>query len=211
MSVISPTLSLGTHLPAGWGYQGCWTDYGRRKLSGPSYVDHENITQASCVTFCNDKSYPFAGVEFGQECYCGYVIGAGSELKDDTECDFTCPGASDEACGAGFRLNVFYNNLLNTAQVNPGPPGTSRVGCFTDDVYARALSTFQASEDGMTVARCTSSCKATGYTLAGVEFGRECFCGNSVDNNATTTDEGCDMVCTGDNAEFCGGADRLDL
>ena len=211
MSVVSPTLSPGATLPMGWGYHGCWTDYGRRKLSGPSYVDSENMTPASCIAFCNNKRYPFAGVELGQECYCGYVIGAGSEKKNDTECDFICPGALGEACGAGFRLNVFYNRLLDYAHTNPGPPGTSRMGCLTDDIYARALSVLQASEDGLTVAQCTSSCKAAGHTLAGLEFGRECFCGDTIDNNATTTEEGCDMPCTGDRTEFCGGADRLDL
>ena len=174
-------------------------------------MDGENMTQASCIDFCAEKSYPFAGVEYGQECYCANIIGAGSEKENDSECYFACTGGIEEACGAGFRLNVFYNELLDNTYTNSGPPGTSRIGCLVDDVYARALSVFQASEDDMTVAGCTSSCTAAGHTLAGVEFGRECFCGDSIDNNATTTEEGCDMTCTGNKTEFCGGADRLDL
>lgn len=212
MSNISFTALLGTNLPTAWSYHGCWTDYGRRKLAGNSYVDSKNMTQENCVAFCQNNTYAYAGIEYGEECYCGNVIGAGSELKNDTECDFKCPGTPDENCGAGNRLNVFLNGgLLDYVVTDPGPPGTKYLGCLTDDVYARALSVFQASEDEMTVARCTSSCKTAGYKLAGVEYSRECFCGDSMENNATMTDEGCDMNCAGDDMEFCGGADRLNL
>ncbi|XPS68135.1 hypothetical protein M3J09_000426 [Ascochyta lentis] len=101
--------------------------------------------------------------------------------------------------------------LMKHVVINPGPPGTEYLGCLTDSVEARALSLFQTSEDDMTVFACTSSCKALGYTLAGLEYSRQCFCGDSIDNNATMTDEGCDMTCVGNSSEFCGGADRLNL
>lgn len=211
MGTIPSALSLGAPLPTGWDYYGCYTDYGRRKLTGPSYVDAENMTQESCVSFCNSNGHPYAGVEYGRECYCGFVIGAGSERKEDTECDFRCPGAADEACGSDFRLSVFYTGLLDHTRTNPGPNGTLRIGCLTDNMHARTLSVFQASEDGMTVGRCTSNCHAAGHSLAGLEFGRECWCGNSLNNNATATDEGCDMRCAGNSTEFCGGAERLEV
>lgn len=204
-------LTVGANLPPDWSYYGCYTDYGRRKLAGPSYVDTENMTQASCVAFCDDNNHPYAGIEYGQECYCGLVIGAGSEGMNDTECNFQCSGALGEACGSSNRLSVFHSELLDNTSTNTGPNGTSRIGCLTDNVYARALSVFQASGDGMTVAQCTSSCKAANYSTAGLEYGRECWCGDTLNNNATITDEGCDMGCAGDSMEFCGGVGRLDL
>lgn len=210
MSITSSTLSLGVNLPIGWNYHGCWTDYGRRKLAGPSYTDIANMTQQNCISFCNDKNHPYAGLEYGQECYCGLTIGTSSESKDNTECAIKCSGADEEACGAGNRLTVFYTDLLNYTRTNPGPLNTSRIGCIIDDVYARTLPIAQTSEDSMTVDKCTTSCKAAGYNIAGLEFGRECFCGNDLENNATITDEGCDMRCAGDSSEFCGGYGRLD-
>ncbi|KAF1923736.1 WSC-domain-containing protein [Didymella exigua CBS 183.55] len=204
-------LSVGANLPAGWSYHGCYTDYGRRKLAGSLFVDTGNMTQASCVAFCDQNNYPYAGIEYGQECYCGLAIGAGSARSNETECDFPCPGNVSEACGSNNRLSVFYNSLADATQTNTGPNGTSRIGCLADNVYARALSVFQASGDSMTVAHCTSSCKAANYSTAGLEYGRECWCGDTLDNNATITDEGCDIRCTGNSSEFCGGSQRLDL
>lgn len=204
-------LTTGANLPADWDYYGCYTDYGRRKLAGPSFADAGNMTQASCVAFCEDNSYPYAGVEYGQECYCGLAIGPGSVSRNNTECDFPCPGNVTEACGSNNRLSVFYSGRANSTQTNAGPNGTSRIGCLTDNVYARALSVLQASSDSMTVAQCTSACKASKHSTAGLEYGQECWCGDTLDNNATLTDEGCDMRCAGNSSEFCGGSGRLDL
>lgn len=211
MSDLAVAALLGSNLPTEWAYHGCWTDYGRRKLSGLSYVNSKNMTQENCIAFCDSHRFAYAGIEYGQECYCGHVLGASSESRNNTECDFRCSGDAEENCGAGYRLNVFYNGLLDSTVINPGPPGTSHIGCLTDNVYARALSVFQASEDNMTVARCTSSCMTAGYKFAGLEYGEQCFCGDSMENNATITNEGCDMACAGDENSFCGGAERLNL
>ena len=204
-------LAVDANLPANWTYYGCYTDYGKRKLAGSSYVDSGNMTQARCVTFCDNNGYPYAGIEYGQECYCGLAIGVGSIKSNNAECNFPCPGNASEACGSDNRLNVAYNNLADRTQTNPGPNGTSRIGCLTDNVYARALTVLQASNDGMTVAQCTSGCKSANYNTAGLEWGRECWCGDTLNNNATTTSEGCDMRCAGNSSEFCGGYGTLDL
>lgn len=211
MSITAPLLSLGTNLPPIWTYNGCYTDYERRKLSGPSYYDSLNMTQASCVAFCSTINYPYAGVEYSSECYCGLTIGSGSSKLDDAECGFTCSGNATEVCGAGNRLSVFYAQTLDTTRTNPGPEGTQRLGCVVDDVYKRVLAVLKASEEEMTVAKCMESCKADGFSIAGVEFGRECFCGDGLGEDAVMTEEGCDMRCTGNATEFCGGATRMDV
>lgn len=211
MSITAPYLSLGVNLPPTWTYHGCYTDYERRKLAGPSYYDASNMTQASCVAFCNTAAHPYAGVEYGSECYCGLTIGSGSSKANDSECGFSCPGNATEACGAGNRLSVFYAEALDSTRTNPGPEGTQRIGCVVDDVYKRVLAVLKASEDGMTITRCTESCKADGFSIAGVEYGRECFCGDGLGEDVVMTEEGCDMRCAGNATEFCGGAARMDV
>jgi len=65
---------------------------------------------------------------------------------------------------------------------------------------------------GLTPQKCMDACYAAGYSLAGVEYADECYCGNSVVNGgAQTTNDGCDMVCQADSAHYCGGPDRLNL
>jgi hypothetical protein len=130
-----------------------------------------NMTQNSCIARCYDKKYPYAGIEYGQECYCGLIIGTDSDIEDDRERSFKYSGVAEEACGSNKRLTVFCRELLNFTRTSPGPPNTSHIGSFTDDVYAGTLAIAQSSDDDMTVARCTSSCRSAGFTIAGLEYG----------------------------------------
>jgi hypothetical protein len=58
------------------------------------------------------------------------------------------------------------------------------------------------------------------YQYAGIEYGRECWCGDTLDlggNRSAVTvaakvvDSECDFRCPGNQAEFCGGRVRLSL
>jgi hypothetical protein len=45
---------------------------------------------------------------------------------------------------------------------------------------------------------CTSTCNTAGYTIAGVEYGSQCFCGNALAAyTVKTVDEGCSITCPG--------------
>lgn len=70
----------------------------------------------------------------------------------------------------------------------------------------------------MTVEMCLQVCSK--YTWAGVEYGRECWCGNrlsldgrqaakTLGKNVTDTD--CKTLCPGDKKTFCGAGNRLSL
>ncbi|KAL1835210.1 hypothetical protein VTK73DRAFT_6001 [Phialemonium thermophilum] len=63
----------------------------------------------------------------------------------------------------------------------------------------------------MTVAKCTAACQASGYILAGVEYGGECYCGNTIANGGKPASSGCDMTCNGNQSEICGGPSRLNV
>ena len=64
----------------------------------------------------------------------------------------------------------------------------------------------------MTVAACTTACAA--YTYAGVEYSGECYCGNDLTAPGGPAPDGlagCNMLCNGNQTEYCGGPNRLDL
>ena len=67
----------------------------------------------------------------------------------------------------------------------------------------------------MTVEACEAACKAAGYVLAGLEYSDQCWCGNSVMNGGAYVGadgtSGCDMACSGNAAEWCGGSNRLSV
>jgi len=59
-------------------------------------------------------------------------------------------------------------------------------GCFTDGQAARGLSNFTtAPSTSMTVESCVSSCQTRGYGRADVEYGSECYCGNTLATTST--------------------------
>ncbi|PSS14960.1 hypothetical protein M430DRAFT_51625 [Amorphotheca resinae ATCC 22711] len=93
-------------------------------------------------------------------------------------------------------------------------------GCYSEATNGRALSALSPAPatDGFTIELCAAACQ--GYLY----FDRDlmltpflCYCGNSLGAgsvNQTSSDpsvNGCNMVCTGNAKEYCGGPDRLDL
>ncbi|KAF2153926.1 putative WSC domain protein, partial [Myriangium duriaei CBS 260.36] len=94
--------------------------------------------------------------------------------------------------------------------------GWAYQGCANDDVNSRTLtgtsniySTNQATTD---VETCIKSC--LGSTYAGLEYGKQCFCGNSVatDRLPQASQLGaCNMPCAGNSSQVCGGGSQLSL
>jgi hypothetical protein len=52
---------------------------------------------------------------------------------------------------------------------------------------------------------CVAYCDKNGYSMAGTEFGGQCFCANKLNVATLLTDDQCDMKCEGDATENCGG------
>ncbi|KIM21516.1 hypothetical protein M408DRAFT_102761 [Serendipita vermifera MAFF 305830] len=170
------------------------------------------MTNAYCQTYCDSHGYSVAGTEWSKECFCDNSIDS-SLLTDDTSCDMTCTGAP-EVCGGSARITVRQNQGTVT---NPGHEKVgdwAGQGCYVDSVSSRALPT-QIFIDGMTIEKCTTACFNSGFKYAGVEYGRECFCADTIvtgsGNAGTPATDGCTMSCVGNAAETCGGSDRINI
>lgn len=82
------------------------------------------------------------------------------------------------------------------------PSGWSYVGC-TRDSSNRVL-TLQSSSSSMTLQTCLSACAQQGATYGGVEFGKECYCGKSLNGGSTLADSVCSSTCPGGGSTYCG-------
>lgn len=196
---------------SGWSYAGCYTDTpASRGLSSAGYND-DAMTDAKCIQFCDQRGYGRAGVEFGKECFCGYDVQSPSTLSSDSNCNYPCPGDSSEPCGGYGYMNVFSNGVSGPTEA-PGPAGWKSLGCYTDSVSSRTLATNLSPSDGIVfVESCTNLCQQQGFQYAGVEYGRECYCGNQILAPGAPASSGCNMACTGNSKELCGGASRMNL
>jgi WSC domain len=92
---------------------------------------------------------------------------------------------------------------------NPTIPNWSYTGCYTDVLSARVLSGITFANLGnhnTTTTGCVSYCNAQGYSIAGTEYGGQCFCDNSLASASTKVgDDKCNMACEGDGTQLCGG------
>lgn len=218
-----------------WSYVGCYTEAtGGRALTGLNNpIPGPQVSIENCTSAC--QGYAYAGMEYSQECYCGNTLGAGSVLANGGSdpntngCSMTCGANSTEYCGGANRLSLYHTNNTTPGSpptTNPTPTGGPVIpqtvgnwayyGCVSDGVNGRTLNgnvnPIPAAQNS--VENCTSACQ--GYVYAGMEYSGECYCGNSFNGGAlvdgtTPAATGCNMLCTGNSSEYCGGPNRLSV
>ncbi|KAK9423053.1 putative WSC domain-containing protein [Seiridium unicorne] len=94
------------------------------------------------------------------------------------------------------------------------PNGASYVGCASEIQNGRALPLKPTSDAKMTISMCLASCSSNGYPVAGLEYGRECWCGNALDAGVKLeagVKGACGMPCAGDQSQTCGGPSLLSV
>ncbi|KAM0543619.1 hypothetical protein ACHAPJ_012206 [Fusarium lateritium] len=215
----------------GWSYLGCYIDSTtKRALDGPVHYPTQ-LTAEACVDICADAGYAYAGMEYAQECFCGSK--KPTTKAPEADCSMACNGDADQPCGAGDRLTVFGKSSAGTTSVSPSDPaetdpvstksatvpvatdipdGWAYRGCYIDPP-GRALSPAPGgTSSSMTPQKCIATCIENDFTIAGLEYAEECYCGNALNNAASkTTESDCSMACSGDSSQKCGAGNRLSL
>ncbi|RFU32443.1 hypothetical protein B7463_g3865, partial [Scytalidium lignicola] len=97
-----------------YNYYGCYNETVQlnntgnlRALSGGPTESLNNMTVATCINFCGNNSYTFAGLEYTRECYCSNYISTFSANLGDAACNLPCAGNSSQICGGPLRLSVY--------------------------------------------------------------------------------------------------------
>merc|ERR1711881_391681 len=99
-----------------------------------------------------------------------------------------------------------------TLAIKPVVGSYVRQWCYTEGNGVRALSGAQYVDYvGMTLEICAANCAGTAYF--GVEYGGECYCGQTLDVTSVpaTNQLDCSFICPGDASEYCGAGNRLEL
>jgi hypothetical protein len=82
-----------------YSYLGCYTEGdGVRALGAFASVNQTTMTIEECAGLCI-PTYTLFGLEYGGECWCANVFGAGSVAAPETDCYFPCAGNASETCG----------------------------------------------------------------------------------------------------------------
>ncbi|KAH8882217.1 WSC-domain-containing protein [Thozetella sp. PMI_491] len=190
----------------------CYQDLvnGARTFGAAKFI-YDPMTLESCAQNCT--GYNYFGTEYGRECYCGWTLDPKLRATE-SQCNAACSGNASEICGTGARLSTYQNSIFyppSSAPAHiPSVGGYNWLSCYTEATNSRALLGLASASNGMTVEQCVASCG--GYAYAGLEYGRECYCGNSFQAGsipAPITD--CSFLCAGNSSEYCGGSSRLDV
>lgn len=113
-----------------------------------------------CTNYCYENKFRFAGVEFGQECFCGQGLLNNPENATLSDCNQACFGDSTQSCGAPNRLSI-YVGLERPDTLRPQVlVGTSirnqyvSFGCYSDNYDTRSLTGYSYTADDMTPSAC---------------------------------------------------------
>ena len=151
------------------------------------------------------------------ECWCDNTINSVATKESDSSCSMGCAADATEACGGPNLLTIYY---ANKAPPNPADAVDAKAiapftyqGCYTDaSPSGRALANYQPDSDTLTVESCVAGCKSHGYSIAGMEYSKQCYCDNYIRHEPTLlADSKCNMACSGNSAEMCGAGNVLSI
>jgi len=135
-----------------------------------------------CFEKCASQGYPYAGLQWKGECWCGHSYGKYGKA-DPSKCN--CERGSKDF---GFWHQCIYQvaetaSMLEEALPVPEAPvaaddGPKFVGCYKDNKkrdMPRKKQNFKLGERE----NCFDKCREEGFQFAGLQWKGQCFCGNS--------------------------------
>ena len=97
-----------------------YDDPNNRALTG-RYEVNENMTIEMCLSICRDGGYPYAGLKWQIECFCGHEPDSGFIWSWPNNCNKKCAGDPHQNCGGSNAISIW-----NT------PPANLTGQCFYD-------------------------------------------------------------------------------
>ncbi|KAJ7758795.1 copper radical oxidase [Mycena maculata] len=212
-------LGIATDLPAPWTYVGCFIDNANGRIVANEEPDDTELTIESCVSTCSAQNFTVASAEYSVQCFCGDELIAGATAAPESDCNMGCGGNATEACGAGNRMSVYSTTKNVTILPVPVPQNSSipgswtYQGCLMEEVGGRAIPWQNIYPTNNSATTCLGQCAAFGYTVGGMEYGEECYCGDLSDVQAANVsfapETDCNLPCPGNPLYLCGSGNRI--
>jgi hypothetical protein len=90
-------------------YLGCFRDQGDpsgtagRDLAG-AVVNNAGVTTETCLQFCQQRGFTYAGTQYSSWCFCGNSYGRSGIANN---CDMKCSGNASQTCGGAWANSVY--------------------------------------------------------------------------------------------------------
>lgn len=104
-----------------WNYVGCFQDEIRRALVGAQPLDYlrGNMSPVLCAAHCEARGMSLAGVESGEECWCGTNIRDDAVRIPESCCEMPCQGDPGATCGGDWAIGVFLKAGTDSGTAAP--------------------------------------------------------------------------------------------
>jgi hypothetical protein len=113
------------------------------------------------------------------------------------------------ACaGQTFQCEATCDGRANWSWISESsctPNRCNYIGCFEDYTPQRALPVEAINNGSVSDEGCAKLCYQLGYSFAGTQFSSYCFCGGTTYSEYGAATHPCNMTCTANGAEICGG------
>jgi hypothetical protein len=74
----------------------------------------ENCPQ-NCIRYCTESGFPYSGVQYSVECFCGHTPPNQDLLLDEGQCNKKCPGDNNKSCGGYLSMNVYKSLQIESS------------------------------------------------------------------------------------------------
>ncbi|XP_065225844.1 uncharacterized protein LOC135849377 isoform X2 [Planococcus citri] len=161
-----------------------------------------------CMNLCDQKGFKYAGTQRGSQCFCMNKPPSATFRGDDSKCDDApCSGEPTSTCGSNDGMKIFRTRRTDEIQ----PVVVRYLGCFSDQkVFPTMEGTKVTVEKKLTSSYCIETCRLKGYAFSGVESGTDCYCSHAFPSiHMKVRDEECNIPCSGNRTEYCGGQFKI--
>ncbi|KAJ4159870.1 uncharacterized protein LMH87_007808 [Akanthomyces muscarius] len=150
--------------------QGCYTDQSPRSLGHPQSIDG-GVTPEKCISACKAQGYPYAGTEYGGECWCDSYLASQASKVSDAECQKPCSGDGSKTCGGANRINIYFAKDLESTEPCTSSVTTSSTTATptptTSTSSTSSVTTTTGTSTTSTGTGTTSTSTGTGTTSTG--------------------------------------------
>lgn len=108
-SIKTPQYFTDVTHSLGWSYVGCGNDtVGSRTFTG-AFGGNSSQTVESCIGFCSNLGFTYAGVEYADECYCANSLPANRAPLAGVigSCSMACAGNPAQVCGGSGAISIY--------------------------------------------------------------------------------------------------------
>ena len=170
---------------AGYKPAGCYAEGvgGRTLVYRQDQVSSSSLTTESCLSACRAGGYPYAGTEFGAECYCGVVITYNGTKTGDGDCATPCSGNSAQICGGAGALSLY----VAPDEFSSEPCGYVSVSSSSATATPTTSSTSTAATSATTTTTASSASTTSSVSPTSSESTISSTTSTSSSTTATTT------------------------